>query len=148
MKLKKIIHFFDKFEDKVRAVLSRHPVLYAMIGSIGIILLWRGIWGLADEYGMSSGASIIVGTIILLVTGLFVSFFVGEQIIISGINEEKRIDEATEEEIRFQSIGRIQMQWKLEGILKKMDRRLERLEEKFGTVPQEHGTAHEKKESK
>ena len=148
MKLKKIIHFFDKFEDKVRAVLSRHPVLYAMIGSIGIILLWRGIWGLADEYGMSSGTSIIIGTIILLVTGLFVSFFVGEQIIISGINEEKRIDEATEEEIRFQSIGRIQMQWKLEGILKKMDRRLERLEEKFGTTPREHSAAHEEKESK
>lgn len=116
MKLKKIIHFLDKLEDKVRAVLSRHPVLYAMVGSVGVVLLWRGIWGLADEYGMSSGTSIIIGTIILLVTGLFVSFFVGEQIIISGINEEKRIDEATEEEIRFQSIGRIQMQWKLEGI--------------------------------
>ncbi|OGM94834.1 hypothetical protein A2524_00045 [Candidatus Wolfebacteria bacterium RIFOXYD12_FULL_48_21] len=135
MKLKKIIHIFDKFEDKVRAVLSRHPVVYAMIGSIGIILLWRGIWGVADEYGMSSIASIIIGTIILLVTGLFVSFFVGEQIIISGINEEKRIDEETEEEIKFQSISRIQMQWKLEGMLKKMDRRLERLEEKFGTTP-------------
>jgi len=135
MKLKKIIHIFDKFEDKVRAVLARHPVVYAMIGSIGIILLWRGIWGVADEYGMSSIASIIIGTIILLVTGLFVSFFVGEQIIISGINEEKRIDEETEEEIKFQSISRIQMQWKLEGMLKKMDRRLERLEEKFGTTP-------------
>jgi len=135
MKLKKIVHFFDKFEDKVRAILARHPVVYAMIGSIGIILLWRGIWGIADEYGMSSVTSIIVGTVILLVTGLFVSFFVGEQIIISGINEEKRIDEETEEEIKFQSISRIQMQWKLEGMLKKMDRRLERLEEKFGTTP-------------
>ncbi|HAS95114.1 TPA: hypothetical protein DCS99_01685, partial [Candidatus Wolfebacteria bacterium] len=63
-----------------------------MIGSIGIILLWRGIWMLADEYHMSSGASIAIGTVILLATGLFVSFFVGEEIIISGINEEKRID--------------------------------------------------------
>ncbi|OGM92906.1 hypothetical protein A2372_03610 [Candidatus Wolfebacteria bacterium RIFOXYB1_FULL_54_12] len=135
MKLKKIVHFFDKFEDKVRAILARHPVVYAMIGSIGIILLWRGIWGIADEYGMSSVTSIIVGTVILLVTGLFVSFFVGEQIIISGINEEKRIDEETEEEVKFQSISRIQMQWKLEGMLKKLDRRLERLEEKLGTTP-------------
>ena len=135
MKLKKIVHFFDKFEDKVRAILARHPVVYAMIGSIGIIVLWRGIWGIADEYGMSSVTSIIVGTVILLVTGLFVSFFVGEQIIISGINEEKRIDEETEEEVKFQSISRIQMQWKLEGMLKKLDRRLERLEEKLGTTP-------------
>lgn len=128
MKIKRIIHFFDSFEDKVRAILARHPVLYAMIGSIGIILLWRGIWGLADEYGMSYRSSIVIGTFILLVTGLFVSFFVGEQIIISGINEEKRIDEATEEEIKFQSISRIQMQWKLEGMLKDVSRRLEHIE--------------------
>lgn len=138
MKLKKIVHFFDKFEDRVRAVLSRHPVVYAMIGSVGIILLWRGVWGFADSYGMSNGASVVVGAIILLATGLFVSFFVGEQIIISGVKEEKRIDEETEEEIKFQSVGRIQMQWKLEGMLKKIDRRLDRLEEKFGTLPPEH----------
>lgn len=138
MKFKKLVRFFDKIEDEVRAVLARHPVLYAMIGSIGIILLWRGIWGLADAYNMSYGASIVVGTIILLSTGLFVSFFVGEQIIISGINEEKRVDEETEEEIKFQSVSRIQMQWKLEGMLKELDRRLERIEEKVGTLPQGH----------
>lgn len=138
MKLKKLTRFFDSIEDEVRSVLAHHPVLYAMIGSIGIILLWRGIWGLADMYGMSYGSSIVIGTVILLVSGLFVSFFVGEQIIISGINEEKRIDEETEEEIRFQSVSRIQMQWKLEGMLKELDRRLERLEGKMGTLPQGH----------
>ena len=30
---------------------------------------------------------------------LFISFFIGDNIIISGINQEKRIDEKTEEEI-------------------------------------------------
>jgi len=45
------------------------------------------------------------------------------------------IYEETEEEVKFQSISRIQMQWKLEGMLKKLDRRLERLEEKLGTTP-------------
>ena len=86
---------------------------------------------------MSYIASIIVGTLILLISGLFVSFFVGEQIIISGINEDKRIDEETEEEIRFQSVSHIQMQWKLEGMLKKLDRRLERVEENLGIIAQE-----------
>ena len=138
MKLKNLTRMFDKIEDDVRSILAHHPVLYAMIGSIGIILLWRGIWGLADEYNMSNGASILIGTIILLASGLFVSFFVGEQIIISGINEEQRVDEKTEEEIRFQSVSRIQMQWKLEGMLKKLDRRIERLEEKLGTLPQDN----------
>ena len=138
MKLKNLTRIFDKIENDVRSILAHHPVLYAMIGSIGIILLWRGIWGLADEYNMSNGMSILIGTIILLASGLFVSFFVGEQIIISGINEEQRVDEKTEEEIRFQSVSRIQMQWKLEGMLKELDRRLERLEEKMGTLPQGH----------
>ena len=138
MKLRKVIKFFDKLEDRVRARLSHHPVVYAMIGSVGIILLWRGVWGIADEYGMGNMASIIIGTIILLLTGLFVSFFVGEQIIISGIREEKRIDEETEEEVRFQSVSRIQMQWKLEGMLKKLDRRLERIENELHLSMEQH----------
>ena len=46
---------------------------------------------------MGFWTSTIIGTIILLLTGLFVSFFIGEDIIISGIQEEKRIDELTEE---------------------------------------------------
>ncbi|MEK7566208.1 MAG: hypothetical protein AAB494_00860 [Patescibacteria group bacterium] len=100
--LKKIFlfRFFDKLEDKIRGKLSHHPVIYAMIGSVGIILLWRGIWIIADNYNMSGLASIVLGTVILLATGLFVSFFVGDQVIISGIKEEKRIDEKTEEEIK------------------------------------------------
>lgn len=100
--LKKIFvfRFFDKLEDKIRGKLSHHPVIYAMIGSVGIILLWRGIWIIADNYNMSGLVSVILGAAILLATGLFVSFFVGDQVIISGIKEEKRIDEKTEEEIK------------------------------------------------
>ena len=59
---------------------------------------------MADDVGMSGLASVIVGLIILLSIGLFVSFFVGDRIIISGIKEEKRIDEKTEEEIKTETI--------------------------------------------
>ncbi len=96
----KIIKFFDKLEDKIRGKLSRRPILYALVGSIGIILLWRGIWMIADDFGMSGIISTVLGVIILLLIGLFVSFFVGEQIIISGIKEEKKVDEKTAEEIK------------------------------------------------
>ncbi len=99
-KMQKLVKFFDKLEDKIRKRLSRRPILYAFIGSIGIILLWRGIWMLADEIKLSGALSAILGSIILMSIGLFVSFFVGEQIIISGIKQEKRIDEKTEEEIK------------------------------------------------
>ena len=100
--LKKLLffRFFDKMEDRIRGKLSHHPVIYAMIGSVGIILLWRGIWIVADNYNMSGLVSVVLGTVILLATGLFVSFFVGDRVIISGIKEEKRIDEKTEEEIK------------------------------------------------
>ncbi len=97
----KIIKFFDKLEDKIRKRLSRRPIIYAFIGSIGIILLWRGVWMTADLFNFMTGpVSIIIGVIILLLIGLFVSFFIGEQILISGIKEEKRTDEKTEEEIK------------------------------------------------
>ncbi len=98
-----VFRFFDKLEDKIRRKLSHHPVVYAMIGSVGIILLWRGIWIMADDYNMSGLVSVVLGTAILLATGLFVSFFVGDRVIISGIKEEKRIDEKTEEEIKKES---------------------------------------------
>jgi len=101
----RIIKFFDKLEDKIRAKLSRHPVIYALLGSIGIILLWRGIWVLADNLEIDGLTSTIIGFLILLLSGLLVSFFVGEQIIVSGIKQEKRIDEKTEEEIKKEAVG-------------------------------------------
>ncbi|BCX16201.1 MAG: hypothetical protein KatS3mg098_430 [Candidatus Parcubacteria bacterium] len=72
-------------------------------GGTGIVLFWRGIWHLADEYGITSWESLILSVIILLLTGTFVSFFIGEQILISGLREEKKTDEKTEEEIEEES---------------------------------------------
>ena len=92
--------FFDKLEDKIRAKLTHYPLIYAFIGSIGIVSIWRGIWHISDDWGMSGFTSLLVGILITVSTGLFVSFFIGENIIISGINKEKRIDEKTEEEIK------------------------------------------------
>lgn len=115
-----IIKFFDQLEDKIRKRLSRHPALYALIGSIGIILLWRGVWMLADNFEMSGLVSAILGVAILLLTGLFVSFFIGEQILISGIKEEKRTDEKTEEEIRDEAVSLRRIKSDLEEIKKEI----------------------------
>jgi len=103
--MEKIIKFFDKLEDKIRRKLSRRPIIYASVGSVGIILLWRGVWMTADMFNFMTGpVSVIIGIVILLLIGLFVSFFIGDQIIISGIKAERRIDEKTEEEIRHEII--------------------------------------------
>lgn len=97
---KKIYKFFDKLEDRIRGKLTHHPLIYAFLGSIGIVSIWRGIWHIQDSWNISGGASLFFGFLITILTGLFVSFFIGENIIISGLNKEKRIDEKTKEEIQ------------------------------------------------
>ena len=100
----------DKIEDKARIELVHHPIVYAFIGSVGIVSIWRGIWHISDDWGISSLASLIFGLILTILTGLFVSFFIGENIIISGLNKEKRIDEKTEKEIKEESHMLIKIQ--------------------------------------
>lgn len=97
---KKINYFFDKLEDRVRHTLSKQPVVYAFIGGVSIVLFWRGVWHIADEFGMTSWESLIVSVILMMLTGTFVSFFIGEQILISGLKEEKRIDQRTEADLQ------------------------------------------------
>jgi large-conductance mechanosensitive channel len=97
--LNAIHRVLDNIEDKARIKLVHHPLIYALIGSVGIVSIWRGIWHISDDWGVSSWGSLIFGILITVLTGLFVSFFIGENIIISGLNKEKRIDEKTEEEI-------------------------------------------------
>lgn len=96
---KKIINFFDKLEDKTRSKLSRAPLVYALVGGVGIILFWRGVWHLADNANLNAIGSTIIGAIILLMTGVFVSSFIGNRLIISGLSGEKKLAEKTEEEI-------------------------------------------------
>ncbi len=121
--IKIFLRFLDKFEDGVRRSLSKKPIIYALLGSIGVILLWRGIWMTADLFVFMNGpVSILVGLFILLSIGLFVSFFVGDQIIISGIKEEKRIDEKTKEEIEKEWISIKEIKRSLEEIRKRLEK--------------------------
>lgn len=97
----KVIKFLDKLEDKIRFSLSKRPILYTLIGGIAVVLFWRGVWLTADLYPFLTGpVSLVISIVILLVIGLFVSFFIGDQIIISGMKQEKKITEKTELEIR------------------------------------------------
>ncbi|MDO8430474.1 MAG: hypothetical protein Q7S72_00580, partial [Candidatus Taylorbacteria bacterium] len=97
--MRKTVRFFDKLEDKVRGKLSHYPILYALIGGVGVVLFWRGVWHIADDIDMNSIISIVVGTVILLMTGVFVSSFVGNRLIISGLIGEKKLTEKEEAEI-------------------------------------------------
>jgi len=98
--IKKTIKFFDKLEDRVRGKLSRQPIVYTLIGGVAIVLFWRGVWLTADMFPFMTGPiSILISVLTLLVTGLFVSFFISDRIILSGLKREKKLVEKTEEEV-------------------------------------------------
>lgn len=99
--IKQLVRYFDKWEDHNRAWLSRHPITYALISAVGIVLLWKGVWEIAELFPILHGVgSVVAGLVLLLSTGLLVSFFVGEAIIISGVKNEKKLAEKTEQEVR------------------------------------------------
>lgn len=124
--IKKTIHFFDVLEDKVRGKLSKAPIIYALVGGVGIVLFWRGVWHTADDSGLSSIGSLILGTIVLLISGIFVSSFVGNRLIISGLKGEKKIAEKTEEEIKGE-----------ESEIKKVENTLHKIEAELSEIKNE-----------
>lgn len=105
---KGVVNYFDRLEDRVRMRLSHRSIVYAFIGGMGTILLWRGIWHSADilmEKGGFLGwffyepITIVWSAIILLMTGLLVSNLIGERVIISGLKKEKKVTDKTESEV-------------------------------------------------
>jgi hypothetical protein len=107
--IKAIVRFFDLLEDKVRAKLSHRSIFYGFVGGASFILFWRGVWHTGDILMHKGGflgwffyepITLIWTSIILLMTGLFVSLTIGDRIILSGIRREKKVDEKTEEEIQ------------------------------------------------
>jgi len=143
---KKIYNFGDRLEDKARGRLSHYPIIYAFIGGTGIILFWRGVWHTADyiiiRFFFAAGGSMmsaslpqlpwwdgplsmLAGAALLLTVGLFVSSFIGNEIIISGLKKEKKIVEKTEDEIEIE----LKESDKIRREIHEMDGRLKRIEE-------------------
>lgn len=107
--MKRITRFFDRLEDRVRARLSHRSIIYGFVGGIATVVFWRGVWHTCDILMEKGGVwgwlfyepnTIIWSSIILLMTGLFVATFIGERIIISGLKQEKKATDKTEEEVK------------------------------------------------
>lgn len=123
--------FFDRLEDVIRGWLSRFPIFYALLCGAAIVLFWRGVWHTADliELGgfgwwwsflFSAPVSLVTSVLFLLITGVFVSFFIGEKIILSGLKHEKKIEEKTEKEVREEGAVLAEIYGKLEHIEKEI----------------------------
>ncbi len=96
--MSKILKFFDLLEDKIRGKLSRWPIVYAIVGITGVVLIWRGIWYLLDISGLSPFWSLVAGIAVLLSSGLLVALSIGDEIIISAFRGRKKITEVSLEE--------------------------------------------------
>lgn len=140
--IKKITSFLDKLEDKFRHKLSRKPILYAFIGGIGVVLFWRGVWHFTDflvsklssayflEQSTSSASlwwdgplSLLIGSLLLLSTGVLVSSFIGNELIISGLKGEKKTVEKTESEMKSEA-----------QIIKEVDQRVQAITDRLEKI--------------
>ncbi|MCC7160462.1 hypothetical protein IT399_01950 [Candidatus Nomurabacteria bacterium] len=130
MIIKKIVKLFDKLEDKIRGKLSHYPILYAIIGGIGVVLFWRGVWHTADDMNLGSIMSLVLGTVILLLIGVFVSAFIGNRLIISGLVGEKKLEEKEEAEIESEETQIKNIQNSLNRVEKKLETLEEEIEKK------------------
>jgi hypothetical protein len=130
-----VYHMFDKLEDAIRGRLSLHPFIYTFIGGTGIVLFWRGIWHMADvlEFSgigwlgvlFSPFGSLVLGVCIMLATGLFVSMFIGDSIIMSGLRKDKKTIDKTIGELELEK-GDVQKALMLITDMKKEIELLER----------------------
>lgn len=107
--MKILYKLFDKLEDVVRSRLSHFPIFYGIVGGTLVVSFWRGIWHTADileTWGgwwgivFSGPGTLIFSALGLLATGLMVSTFIGNNIIISGLKREKKVIDKTEKEIQ------------------------------------------------
>ncbi len=128
--LKKTLNFFDKLEDRIREQLSRYPIVYTFIGGIAVVLFWRGVWHTADILAQQGGwigflfyepVNLILVIIVLLASGLFVSYFIGDTILISGLKRQKKATEKTEKEVEEEEVQIIEMRTMIREMKKEVD---------------------------
>src|SRR3989338_6564497 len=136
--------FLSRAEHRIRIWFSKRPIFYGFVGGVGVVLFWRGVWHTADALAVyvelmrnsspttdfvfpwDGPVSILIGTILLLFFGLFVSAFFCSEIAISGLRGEKSLSERIESEVHTET-GALH---EIRAEIRKVRERLEKLDEK------------------
>ena len=105
-------------------------MLYAIIGGFAVVIFWRAVWEVADQLKLSPFWSLVGSVLVMMATGLFVSFFIGDRIILSGLKHEKKITEKTEDEVKQEETILVNLALRLERIEKDIKEVKEKLEKK------------------
>jgi hypothetical protein len=131
--------FILRLKRSITEFLSHRPGLYAFMVGLGIVLFWRGVWHTVDhfhtylsyyqgnstiDYFMSpwwdGPISLLVGCVLLYFTGAFVSSFIGNELILSGLRGEKGIAKKTESELENEILDISEIKRALRDIEKKL----------------------------
>ncbi|MBI4085351.1 MAG: hypothetical protein HY432_02500 [Candidatus Liptonbacteria bacterium] len=140
-----------KFFKGVRTKLKEYPVAYAVIGAIGIVLFWRGVWYMADFFSIfffghdstfvvnynqfwDGAVSTLIGFVMLFATGLFVTDFIGSQILSTVEKEEEKVEKIareTESEEKTETQRLKDLEKKFEDVTNHLDEHLESIEKKL-----------------
>jgi septal ring factor EnvC (AmiA/AmiB activator) len=100
------------------------------VGGIAIVLFWRGVWHTADILQAQGGilgfifyepVNMLIVIIVLLATGLFVSYFIGDTILISGLKQQKKTTDKTEKDIKEEESELISLRSTIKEIKKEVD---------------------------
>ncbi|MFA6274416.1 MAG: hypothetical protein WC662_04615 [Candidatus Paceibacterota bacterium] len=119
--MKYFTNLFLKIESKARSYFEHFPFLHAFLAGVGVILFWRGVWEVADAWGIHYWWSILLGGVLLIVIGLFVHTFIGNAIIIKNVESEKRIDLKTKTDIEKVEKEMVEEEITLSHLAKKLE---------------------------
>lgn len=126
-----MIKFFDRLEDFTREHLARYPITYSIIGGVGVVLFWRSVWETADMLAILHPllnlffyppVQLIISTLVLLLTGLMVSIFIGDRIILSGLRHEKKLEEKTEEIVKEEAVTLLHIRDEIRELRKEINK--------------------------
>jgi hypothetical protein len=127
--------------ERLRNHLSHHPKLYAFIVGLGVVFFWRGAWisidmihtqiiSYASPHNLLIPAwwdgplSLLIGIIILDITGAFVPNFIGNELILSGLRSE----ETANRKIKKLEISEIEVISDVKEELSDLSKKLEKVE--------------------
>ena len=123
--MRKLTNIFLNLEEKARTRFEKFPFFHAFLAGVGVVLFWRGVWETSDHLGISSVWSIILGTLLLIILGLFLQTLVGNTIIIKKVENEKKTEQKdiakVEKEVNVEEITLEILAKKLESIEVKIE---------------------------
>jgi|GEM_PF-5413568 len=73
-------------EKQIHHAVHEHPLIYGTIGTVGVVLLWRGIWIIADDVALTGWESVIISLPFLFTLGISVTCFFGHACVKAFMN--------------------------------------------------------------